>query len=138
MSMREYGYDDYGVIISEEELKAAALKLFNNVTEESWNQNKYEIMFDVADHLGMTVCSNFSGSAIKIGKDGIEDYSDCEDYSDDVIVYMSLYNQPSLFKAAYNDMDEIRDEIYARLGKYTRTDDNYGPDVRHIVGSYYG
>ena len=56
----------------------------------------------------------------------------------DGIFYIPVSKYPTLFKKAYNNMDEIVEEFKNKIGKCLSKDFDYRSSIRHIVGTYYG
>lgn len=139
--MRDWGIDDYGLVLNTNHLQMLASQVYSNYSEEEWNSsssNRYEYIEQIAETIGIDYISEFSGEATPIYEDGTRDWTRSEIYNDDTIYYVSLCCYPNLFHASYKDMDEIVTELKSRVGKYFPKDFNYREYVCHIVGTYFG
>ena len=140
MSMRDYGVNDYGLLLTEETMEHLASVMCEDYTEDEYKYDRFSFNDDVVNKLCEYI-SSFSGEAIKIRDNGDDDWmsQNCaEYYNDDVIYYIPLYRYPSLFSAAYADINEIVDEMKGRAGAYLPSDFDYRGNLRHIIGTYYG
>ena len=135
MSMREWAVDDYGLLLTKEMIKAIASKVLDDLEErdeEEYGDALYED--GICEYIG-----EFTGEAIYIEDDGTEDWRrDGESYNGDRIYYVNVSKYPSLFKAAYENMDELIKEFKEKVGDYLHEDFNYRANIRHIVGTYWG
>lgn len=138
MSMRDYAVNDYGLLMTEEMLKMVAAKVFENYTEEEYDHDPWEFDFDLYERGVVEYISEFSGEAIYVTDDGKDDYGNSKTYSSDMIYYIPVSKMSTLFKAAYNNIEEIIEEFKNNIGEYLPNDFNYRPYVCHIVGTYYG
>jgi len=138
MSMRDYAVDDYGVVLNSNILHVLSVQLYDDCTDESWDKDKYEFIEGVVDTLGLEYIGEFTGEALKINDDGSDYWDDADYYNSDSIYYFSVSNYPTLFKAAYKDMNELINEFKERLGKYLPENFQYRHFTRHIVGTYFG
>lgn len=140
MSVRDYGVNDYGLLLTEETMKILASKICEDYTNEEYEAFKYEFNDVVVDHL-CDYISNFDGEAIRIRDDGSDDWyanNSSEFFSDDTIYFIPLMNYPVLFKPAYASMDEVVAEMKDKVGEYLPDGFDYRNYIRHIVGTYYG
>lgn len=136
MSMRDYAIDDYGLILNEKEIKLIASKLLKDFDE---NMDYIELAYELFSNGILEYVSEFTGEAIEVDNVGMYSwYGNDEMYNNDVIVYVQLSRYPTLFKSAYNNMEEIIDEVKSKIGKYLPEDFNYRDKIRHICGTYYG
>ena len=139
MGMREYAVSDFGLIIDNEAAKNIAMHVCSDAgkyKEDEYICWEYEIY---EEGLGEYI-SEFTGEAICIANDGTPDFSsdfnlefDC-----DVIAYIPLNKTPTLIKAAYENINEIIDELKEKLGKYLSEEFDYRNNIRIIIGTYYG
>lgn len=133
MSMRYNAVDDYGLVIDEETGRALA-KQFDVSYPENGNDWRY-ILYDE----GICECiSEFTGEMIRLLDDGSGEWLDTEFYNNDPISFVQVTHYPTLFKKAYNSMDEIINEIKDNIGEYFPEDFDYRNNIRKIVGTYYG
>lgn len=135
MSMRDYAVNDYGLVLDEDTINDIASQIFEDYTENTdtyWGYELYE----------KGICewiSEFTGEAQELTGDGVFTWGgDSKDYSCDAICYVPLSKYPTLFMKAYNNMDEIIDELKTKLGKYLTEDFDYRSRICHICGTYYG
>lgn len=137
MSMREYAVTDYGFVLDKETIKLIASKVFDDFVDddEAYGDWGYEL-YDkgICEYI-----SEFVGEAQEINDDGAFYWGgDYEYYNNDAICYIPLAKYPTLFKKAYNNIDEIVDEIKSKLGEYLTEDFDYRSRICHICGTYYG
>ena len=138
MSMKDYAVDDYGLLMAEETLKIIASQYCEDYTEEGYDDDEFhfnEKLYEagVVDYIG-----EFTGEAMEIDNDGKTTWNTGEMYDWDYIYYVPVSRTISLFKAAYNNMDELVDEFKEKLCKYLPDDFDYRGNIRRIVGTYYG
>lgn len=134
MSMRDYAVDDYGLVLDEETIKVIISRLGVELLDED-TDIKY-ILYDegICEYI-----SEFTGEAQPVRDDGYFDWcKDSEHYNNDAICYVQVSTYPTLFKQAYNNMEEIIDEFKIKLGEYLTEDFDYRSRIRHISGTYYG
>lgn len=135
MSMRDYAVDDYGFVLDEETIKTIASKVFDDFADNEdysdWGDELYNK--GICEYIG-----SFTGEAIVIDDNGTDYWDISKTYNDGCIYYVPLSCQSTLFKSAYNNMEEIIDELKAELDKYFPNDFNYKNKVCHIVGTYFG
>ena len=80
----------------------------------------------------MFYTSNFDGEVYSLnGKESLSFY-------DDYIYYVPLEKEPDLFHTAYKDIQEIEDEIRAKLGEYLPEDFDYASHICGIFGTTFG
>lgn len=139
MSMREYAVNDYGLLMSEKMLKMVCMKACKNFTEEEYDYDEWAFYDELYERGIVEYISEFTGEALAVTDKGEDDWSNNDNSSDsDIIYYVPCRNISTLFKAAYNDMDEIIAEFKEKLGEYFQDDFDYRYYIRHIVGTYYG
>ena len=135
MSMRDYAVDDYGLVLDEETVRIIASKVFDDYKE---NESATALAFDLYDHGICEYISEFTGEAQELDGQGMYWGGDSKDYSCDVIVYVHATNYPTLFRKAYNNMDELVEEFKEKIGEYLPEDFDYRSRIRHISGTYFG
>ena len=136
MSMRDYAVDDYGLALNETTINDIASQIFGeDYTENTssyWGYELYEK--GICEYI-----SEFTGELQEVDDDGVFHWGgDYETYDRDVIVYIPLKSYPTLFKKAYNNMEEIVEELKSKVGKYLPEDFDYRKNIRHISGTYFG
>lgn len=135
MSMKVYTIEDYGLVLDEDIINDIASQIFEDYTENTdiyWGYELYEQ--GICEYIG-----EFTGATQTLKDDGTDDWSrDIKDYSVDAIFYIPVSKYPTLFKKAYNNMDEIVEEFKGKIGEYLSKDFDYRSSIRHIVGTYYG
>lgn len=134
MSMRDYAVNDYGLLLDEEAMKMIVSKLDIEPLDE--DTDIAYILYDegICEYIG-----EFSGEAQAINDDGYVDWGGEQEYfCGDSIVYVPFAKYPTLFKRAYNDMEEIVDEFKSKIGEYLPKDFDYRSRICHICGTYYG
>lgn len=133
--MRDYAVDDYGLLLTEEAMKIIASKVcddFEDMDEDEYGDALYEE--GICEYIG-----DFTGEAGIIFDDGLNDWmSNGEMYDGDRIYYIQVSSYPTIFKAAYENMDALINEFKEKVGEYLPEDFNYRANIRHIVGTYFG
>lgn len=138
MGMRDYGVDDYGLIVNTETAKLIASKVFKEYTEESYAEDPDYYIDELYEKGIVEYISEFTGESMEVDDEGKSVWNTGETYDSDRIYYVSVLKYSTLFKAAYKDMDELVSEFKRQLEEYLPEDFNYRGNIRHIVGSYYG
>lgn len=132
MSMRTYAFEDYGLVLTEEAMKAICEKVCEELDEdESYGMALYD----------MDICScagNFSGEAFPITDKGADTYNGSEDFDDDSVYYIPTKRYSTLFEAAYKDINEMIAEFKENLGEYLPDNFDYRSNIRHIIGTTFG
>lgn len=135
MSMRDYAVDDYGLVLDIETINDIASQIFEDYTENTEAYWGYEL-YDkgICEYI-----SEFTGEAQELGEDGFFVWGgNSIYYNNDELCYIPLSKYPTLFKRAYNNIEEIVDEFKEKLGKYLTEDFDYRSNICHICGTYYG
>ena len=138
MGMRDYGVNDYGLIVNEETAKLIASNVFNEYTEESYDEDPDYYLDELYEKGIVEYISEFTGESTEIDDEGKSIWNSGETYDSDRIYYVSVWSYSTLFKAAYENMDALVSEFKVRLGEYLPDGFDYRGNIRHIVGSYYG
>ncbi len=135
MSMRDYAVDDYGLLLTEKTMKIIASKVcddFEDMDEDEYGDALYED--GICEYIG-----DFTGEAGILFDNGLNDWiSNGETYDGDRIYYIPVSSYPTLFKAAYENMDALINEFKEKVGEYLPDDFDYRSKIRHIVGTYFG
>lgn len=77
--------------------------------------------------------SSFTGEAIPIDDFGHDVFlADSETYSDDIIYFICVNKQPSLFAASYCCIDELVAGFKSLLMHYLPDDFDYRGNIRHL------
>ena len=138
MSSRDYGIDDYGLVLDSGDLKHFASKYCDDYTEEEYENDPLSFIEMLTYNLDVNYASDFTGEAFIVGDDGYTQWvSGSMAYNCDVIYYVPVNKYASLFKASYRDMDEVIDELKDKVGKYLPEDFDYRNKFRHISGTYW-
>lgn len=141
MSMRDYAVDDYGMVLNTNHLQMLAKRICEDYSDKEWEKSadsRYDFLDEVSEKSDMQYISGFDGEAILIADDGSDDWNDSLPYDDDSIYYIPLSSYPTMFKPAYNSVDEIVDELREKVGRFLPQGFEYRNNIRHIVGTYYG
>ena len=138
MSMRDYAINDYGLVMTREMLKTICSKYYREYTEEKYNDDEYSFNDALYEEGIVEYISGFTGEAMVIDDNGIDDYNSSEAYNDDTIYYVPNQNYGTLFKAAYANMKELESEFRNKFNKYFPDDFDYRKHICHIVGTYFG
>lgn len=135
MSMRDYPVDDYGLLLTKDMMRSIVSKViddFEEIDEDEYGYALYEE--GICEYIG-----DFTGEAGILFDDGTNDWIKTgEVYDGDIIYYIPISSYPTLFKAAYNNMDDLIEEFKSKVGDYLPKDFNYREQIRHIVGAYFG
>lgn len=134
MSYRAYAYEDYGLLLEEDDLKKIASTVFNNGEQV----DDADIPFELHDMGIISMISEFTGEACAIGDDGKDDWGSGEEYDYDSVYYFPMPKYPSFFSRAYKDINEMILDFKQEVGNYLPQDFPYRERIRHIVGTYYG
>jgi hypothetical protein len=133
--MRDYAVSDYGLLLDEETIKVIASKLFDDFSENEKEDWAY-LLYDngICEYI-----SDFTGEALPIREDGyVSWYDDGENYRCETIAFIPTSNFPTLFKKAYENIDEIIDEFKQKVGEYLPDGFDHRGKLRHISGTYFG
>lgn len=136
MSMRDYAVDDYGLVLDKETVKTIASKVIDDYTEQEnvmgyWEYKLYDL--GICEYI-----SEFTGEAQELDEQGLYFGGDSIGYYGDIIVYVQAIHYPTLFRKAYNNMDELVEEFKNKVGEYLPDDFDYRSRIRHICGTYFG
>ena len=136
MSMRDYAVDDYGLVLDEETVKLIASKVIDDYNEDEdvigvWAYELYDK--GICEYV-----SDFTGEAQELDGQGLYWGGDSIEYYGDVVVYVQATHYPTLFRKAYNNMDELVAEFKNKVGEYLPEDFDYRSRIRHICGTYFG
>lgn len=135
MSMRNYAFYDYGMILDGEVIKTIASSMLYNITYD----DIYDLGYKLYEKGICEYVSEFTGDAQEITINGAGTWcGDTKEYDNDMLFYVPLSNYPTLFKKAYNNMDEVISELKEKLGKYLPDDFDYRTRIHYICGTYYG
>ena len=133
MSMRDYAVSDYGLLLDEETIKIVASKVLEDYTDED------DMAYGLYNEGICEYISEFTGESIPIREDGCVSWGDDgENYRCETIAYVPTSNFPTLFKKAYENIDEIIDEFKGKVGEYLPDGFDYRGKIRHISGTYFG
>ncbi len=137
--MRDYAVDTYGLLLDKETMRALAKKICDDYTDEDYDEDPYGFNELVEDKFGrIDYISNFSGEGFPICEDGRDNYGgDIAYFSGDAVYILIANNAPSLFKAAYQNFDEMVSEFKQLLCNYL-PNINYRSNIKHFVGTYFG
>lgn len=138
MGMRDYAVNDYGLLMTADMLMSIASKVCddyneNDYLDDPWAFNDMLYEKGIVDYI-----SEFTGESMEILDEGQTTWDSGETWQCDNIWYISASNYPSLFKKAYENIDEMVQEFKEKLGEYLTDDFDYRKQIRHIVGTYFG
>ena len=139
--MRDYGVEAYGLLLNDNDMKHLASKLCSDYSESEYDENPWDFIEEVEYRLNIEYISEFEGDAVKIRDDGVDDWcstNNYDNYAGDTIHYLPFHHFPSLFKAAYSNIQEVIDEMKERIEPYLPADFDYRGRLRHIIGTYFG
>ena len=132
MSMREYAYEDYGLVLDEPTMEHIFVKKFNEPIDD------LDVGCELYDSDICTCAGQFTGEAFGIKDDGKDDWDDSLTYNCDEVYYISISKYPSLFKAPYNNINEIVEEFKEKIGEYMPDGYDYRANLKHIIGTVWG
>ena len=132
MSMREYAYEDYGLILDKPTMEHIYVKKFNEPIGDE------DVAYALCDAEFCVVAPQFTGEALYIEDNGRDGWSPSLTYACDELYYVPFNEYPSLFKAPYNDINEIVEEFKEKLGEYMPENYNYRANLYHIIGTVWG
>ena len=138
MSMRDYGVNDYGLVLTSDDLEHIVSKLCDDYTEEAFTDDPWSFYDSISDTIDLEYIDGFTGDATAIDERGFDNWRGSYDYQGDCVFYIPLNRAPGLFTRAYGAFDEIVLEMRGRVGDYLPKDFNYRDNIRHIVGTYCG
>jgi len=139
MSMRDYGFDEYGLLLDDKLLKMIILSDYPDCTDEEYENNAKEYAYDLYERGVIQMESDFTGEAHTINDNGRTEWWEAPVYfNDDTLFYVPTLNAPCLFSAAYESMGDLLAEFETALSGYIPVDYDLRPHVYHIVGTYYG
>ena len=136
MSMRDYAVNDYGLVLDVETMKIIASKVFDDFVDDDEEFGDWG--YELYDKGLCEYIVDFTGEAQEVDGSGCYWGGDSIDYSGDAICYIQASNYPTLFRKAYNNMDELVEEFKNKIGKYLPENFDYLSNIRHICGTYYG
>lgn len=137
MGMRDWAVEDYGIVLKQDDLKRICMKLFDDCTEESWEEDDCGFIDALTSRIDLCQCGDFTGEAIAIGKDGRDQYHDTVVFSGDSLYYVAIKKYPTLFEGAYACFDDMTTDFKNALAEYVPDDFDFS-NVRHIIGTYFG
>jgi hypothetical protein len=132
--MRDYAYEDYGLVLDEATMKHICEKLHIEAEEdryEYYGAALYEEDFCVD-------AGEFTGQAFALRDDGVDEVGDDISYFGDALYYVPFEKYPSLFNAPYKDINEIVEEFKSKVGEYMPNGYDYRANIRHIIGTTFG
>ncbi len=138
MSMRDYAVDDYGLLMTRETIQIIASQFCNDYTEQKYNNDEHGYANDLYEANIIDYISEFTGETFEIDNFGRTIFNHGETYYVDHLYYIPVCKESTLFKPAYNNMDELISEFRWKLCDYLPDDFDYRKYIRHIVGTYYG
>jgi hypothetical protein len=133
--MQHYAFDDYGLVLDKETVKIIASKVFDDYKE---NESATALAYDFYDRGICEYISEFTGEAQELDGQGLYWGGDSIEYYSDIIAYIQATNYPTLFRKAYNNMDELVEEFKNKIGEYLPENFDYRSRIRHICGTYFG
>ena len=126
MSMRDYAFTDYGIVLNG--------LVDSDVLEELAEDDTVEYRF------------SFTGEAFPLDDSGNPDWGRGDAFDDGTVYYLSSSRSPGLFEAAYAGMDELVSDLLSQYRRARRADrrlprltaKQVRERLRSIQGTYYG
>ena len=137
MSMREYVTTGKGLVIPEK-LIEYVIKHSENFNEEYYGKEYYDFFSDYGTLGGKNIISFIECSGDFFDLDEREDRYIEEDIDMDTFYIIEIDKYPSLYKQAYNNIDEIVEEYKKAVGKYFPEDFDYKKYLVTFIGTYWG
>lgn len=140
MSMQNYGVNDYGLLVDYETLKLMAeAKLGDEFDPDDFFGNDVSYAEEFYEEGILDYIGDFTGETCRICDDGTDAWGgEAEAYREDWLAYIPCDLQPSLFKRAYRDVNEIIEEMKQKVGDLLPEDYDYRNNIVHVVGTYFG
>lgn len=126
MSMHEYGYSDYGMIID------------NAAEKEILERGEYEDLSELWEDGRCQYVSEFTGTAYRLNEHGDPTWSEDYMFDDDQLYYVGLGKEPSLCRQAYSSVYEIVEELKNNLNDLLPDDFDIRSRLCFIAGTYFG
>jgi len=126
MSMHDYGYADYGMVIDGAVMKAIL------------ESGEYEDLDDLWDDGRCQYVSEFTGTAYRLNEFGDCTWTDGFEFDNDQLYYFSFGKEPSLCRQAYSSVDEIVEELRNNLSDLLPDDFDIRSRLCFITGTYWG
>ncbi|HZK27071.1 MAG TPA: hypothetical protein VFD00_06005 [Thermoclostridium sp.] len=117
MSMKTYGVSDYGLYVTNEDLKNHA---DNNEADE----------YEVAENAGMFYYSNADGTAYSL-------FTNNEFDVGEYFYIAPVKRYPSFFAKGYENKEELLCELKEQYGKYLPEDFDYENKCVHYAGTVF-
>lgn len=138
MSMRDYAFDDYGIVLKNEEVVNIANSLLFTDDVPFAPDDICGAGYYLEDSGIASSVSEFSGSAYPLNESGTDDYGADDAAKGDTVFYLPTPCYPSFFAGACKDREELNKELKEKYGKYLPDDFDYTGRFCHIVGTYWG
>lgn len=126
MSMHEYGYSDYGMIID------------NAAEKEILERGEYADLSELWKDGRCQYVSEFTGTAYRLNAHGDPTWSEDYMFDGDQLYYVGLGKEPSLCRQAYSSVDEIVEEVKNDLSDLLPDDFDIRSRLCFIDGTYFG
>lgn len=151
MSMRDYGFEDCGIILTDAEAISFVRKWTKAHDEEYFNEcfrDKYGNVYPEdednlfedleLDHNILQYLADFTGDAYTIEKDGSCFSNIGFSYDDDWVVYIPLLHDSTLFTRAFETYEQMLDEHKRKYGEFLPEDFPWEERFSKIIGTYFG
>lgn len=138
MGMKNWAVDEYGIVLGVDDLRKICAKVLQEkISDEDWEVDPYGFIDSLRGKIDICSCGDFTGEAMKIGKDGRDIYHDTLTFSGDEIFYIAIRRYPTLFEGAYKRFEDMVLDFKNTMVKYAPDNFDFS-NVRHIVGTYFG
>ena len=128
MSMRNYSFSDYGIVLN----GLVGVDVLEELAEDETVDTQF----------------SFTGDAFPLDDEGNPVWNKADTFCDESLYYVPLQRSPGFFKAAYKNMDELVADMLARYRNARRSDEKRRLPVltakkvrkllRKVDGTYYG
>lgn len=118
MSMREYAFTGYGVLL-------------NDIVDE-------DLLCELSEKGEVEVQYSFTGEVFPLCDDGLEDWGQGEYKNDEPLYFVSLPEYPKFFKAVYPDMEALVSDMHMALSQVQGLPKLSKAEVRKRLRSFQG
>jgi hypothetical protein len=136
--MHYYAIDDYGMVLNGNHLECLIAKYYEDYDPNTYDNTRYEFYESLCEEGIVDCIPSFIGEAVPLNDNGEDDWGRRDFYNDDAVYYIQLNNYPNVLHAAYNNIEEIVEELRGKVGSLLPDNFDYRACVKHITGVYYG
>ena len=136
--VQNYAFVDYGMYLNDETSRILA-KTVCGFEKADWEEDSSECIQAVYEKLCdvISVVGQFSGVVAPVNSDGSVLWDDEIEFDNDTVYYIPLGKEVHLFKAPYENIDEIVAEFKEKIGKYLPSDFDYTSNLYRVFGTFW-